>query len=377
MKKARPNSWAGTSLLSDARGSISKKTNQSHGITRPRKYKSIILSVCLFILCTEFCERLAYYGLTGSLPIFFHKELNLQKDFATELSSLFSSVNYITPLLGAYLADCYWGRFKTIFLFCIVYVLGMATCVISSYPPFLEKYQTLVSWTFLIGLFGGVAVGSGGIKPNVVTLGADQFDVMDPSQNAEKERFFNYFYWCINIGATFSYGYLTTLAINGEPSVGVPKEYGFFASFVIPGGAMLLAVLVFFGGSSRYYKLKPSGSAFDRFLKVFIKAGKSTTIGSRILIGLCFIMFGMVTTIVGFFINDTTIHLIIAIIGMLSIASGLIFLIYFGGNASWINSGAKQEIYVEYSKNDVDDAHQVARLLPYLALITMFWACCK
>jgi peptide/histidine transporter 3/4 len=209
--KAHSKSWAGTALLSDAKGTMASRTNTLQPL-RPRKYQSIIVSVCLFILCTEFCERLAYYGLTGSLPIFFHKELGLEKDFATELSSLFSSVNYITPLLGAYLADCYWGRFKTILLFCIVYVLGMATCVISSYPPFLSTYPNLMTWMFLLGLFGGVAVGSGGIKPNVVTLGADQFDVRDPSQNAEKDRFFNYFYWCINIGATFSYGYLTTVS---------------------------------------------------------------------------------------------------------------------------------------------------------------------
>ena len=44
-----------------------------------RKYKSVIVSVCSFILVTEFCERLAYYGLSGSLPIFFTKQLGLTK----------------------------------------------------------------------------------------------------------------------------------------------------------------------------------------------------------------------------------------------------------------------------------------------------------
>ena len=253
----------------------------------------------------------------------------------------------------------------------------MATCIISSYPPFLESYPNVVTWTFLLGLFGGVAVGSGGIKPNVVTLGADQFDIRDPSQNVEKERFFNYFYWCINIGATFSYGYLTTLAINGQPDLGVPKSYGFFASFVIPGGAMLIAVLVFFGGSSRYYKLPPSGSAFTRFIRVFIKAAKSTKLGFKILCGLFMIMIGMLTTIFGFFISPSTLHLIVAISGMMLIGCGLIVLIYYGNDANWIYDGAKQAIYIknEYSKTDMDDAYQVTRLLPYLALITMFWAC--
>ena len=165
--------------------------------------------------------------------------------------------------------------------------------------------------------------------------------------------------------------------------MGVPKKYGFFASFVIPGCAMLIAVFVFFGGSSRYYKLPPSGSAFTRFVRVFMKAAKNTQLGSKILFGLFLIVLGMLATIVGFFIPESTqgsalnVHVIVAISGMVFMGCGLIILIHYGGNASWIYSGAKQSIYVkaEYTHKDVTDAYQVARLLPYLALITMFWAC--
>jgi MFS superfamily sulfate permease-like transporter len=165
--------------------------------------------------------------------------------------------------------------------------------------------------------------------------------------------------------------------------VGVPKKYGFFASFVIPGCAMLIAVFVFFGGSSRYYKLPPSGSAFTRFVRVFMKAAKNTQLGSKILFGLFLIVLGMLATIVGFFIPESTqgsalnVPVIVAISGMVFMGCGLIILIHYGGNASWIYSGAKQSFYVkaEYTHKDVTDAYQVARLLPYLALITMFWAC--
>jgi peptide/histidine transporter 3/4 len=89
-------------------------------------------------------------------------------------------------------------------------------------------------------------------------------------------------------------------------------------------------------------------------------------------------MAGMLTTIVGFFVGGVGDgHITIAIVGMICIGSGLICLICVGGDASWIREGAEQSIYVrsEYTRNDVDDAYQVARLLPYLALITMFWAC--
>ena len=70
-KKDRPASWAApydpsSNLLA---GDPSVVPKISDGI-RPRKYHSIILSVCTFILVTELCERLAYYGLTGNKIIF-------------------------------------------------------------------------------------------------------------------------------------------------------------------------------------------------------------------------------------------------------------------------------------------------------------------
>ena len=146
--KGRASSWAPSSHLLGASPAAAGAAQ-----VRPRRFRSIILSVCVFILVTECCERVAYYGLTGSLPIYFHKELGLGKDFSTELSSLFSSFNYITPLAGAYLADAMWGRFKTILVFSIVYVMGMCTCVVSAYPSFLTNDVSMVRIMFLLGLF--------------------------------------------------------------------------------------------------------------------------------------------------------------------------------------------------------------------------------
>lgn len=71
--------------------------------------RNVFREVCSFIIIAEFCERLAYYGLTGSLTIFFKNNLELSSALSTELSSGFVAFNYITPLLGAYLADTYLG----------------------------------------------------------------------------------------------------------------------------------------------------------------------------------------------------------------------------------------------------------------------------
>ena len=41
---------------------------------------------------------------------------------ATELTGLFGAVVYVTPVLGAYLADAHWGRYSTILFFCVWYI---------------------------------------------------------------------------------------------------------------------------------------------------------------------------------------------------------------------------------------------------------------
>ena len=58
----------------------------------------------LFILGTELAGRFAFYGFTGSLVCFF-KTLGFHADTATELTSLFGACVYVTPVLGAYVAD--------------------------------------------------------------------------------------------------------------------------------------------------------------------------------------------------------------------------------------------------------------------------------
>ncbi|CAH0519801.1 unnamed protein product [Peronospora belbahrii] len=192
---------------------------------------------------------------------------------------------------------------------------------------------------FMLGLFGGVGFGAGGIKPNVVVLGADQFDVDIPIQRAEKDSFFNWFYWAINVGATFSYGVLTNLAVNGLPPY-ISVDYGFFASFAIPSATFVLAVLVFYAGKARYRRVPPKGSALAKFFSVLIE--------------------------------DEFIHMAVALAGAGAVAYGT-FVLIFSGATGWLwlalhtNGGS-------YSSQEVQDAAQVMRLAPYLGIIIVFWA---
>lgn len=78
---------------------------------------------CPFILGNECCERLAYYGMSTNLVLYFKKRLNQHSATASKNVSNWSGTCYITPLIGAFLADAYLGRYWTIALFSIIYVI--------------------------------------------------------------------------------------------------------------------------------------------------------------------------------------------------------------------------------------------------------------
>ncbi|CAI5714611.1 unnamed protein product [Peronospora effusa] len=352
--------------LHDENGEKAKLLPTKQLETSRPQYRSIIVSVCSFILVTEFCERLAYYGLSGSLPIFFHRNLGLSTVLATELNTTFTSLSYLTPLFGAYVADRHLGRFSTIVVFCSLYIGGLMLCVFASLPAVSSLPL------FMLGLFGGVAFGAGGIKPNVVVLGADQFDVDIPSQRAEKDSFFNWFYWAINIGATFSYGVLTNLAVNGLPPY-ISADYGFFASFAIPSATFVLAVLVFYAGKARYRRVPPRGSALTKFFFVLIEAGSRSACGKLVLSGGLAFVPGIVLTTASYFIQDAFMHMTVALAGAGAVAYGTFVLIFSGAATTWLGLASRAN-GGSFSSQDVQDAAQVMRLAPYLGIIIIFWA---
>eukprot|EP00889_Picochlorum_renovo_P001107 jgi/Picre1/28137/NNA_003543.t1 len=107
-----------------------------------------------------------------------------------------------------------------------------------------------------------VALGTGGIKPNVSAFGADQFDELDPRDRKEKKSFFNWFYFSINVGSL--------LAVTGI--VWIQENVSWAIGFVIPAIAMAVAVVTFIAGSPRYRHVKPSESPISRVYRVTIAA---------------------------------------------------------------------------------------------------------
>jgi proton-dependent oligopeptide transporter, POT family len=260
-----------------------------------KKEERILTPVVWCILVTETGERFSYFGFRAVLVLYFTQVLEYDENQAIALFAYTTCLAYLTPLAGALLSDGHWGRYKTIFYFGVVYVLGLIILTVAAWFEFrLLASKRAISF---IGLFL-VCVGTGGIKPCVSAFGADQVgqaqtvpqshhddeaepgaqvsryspytgidmatendaillrrsDPLDPRETAvlqdrsEQVRgFFNMFYWCINVGA------VTSIALIPI----VRHAYGYQAAFLVPAVFMVSALLLFVSKRKDYVHEAP------------------------------------------------------------------------------------------------------------------------
>ncbi|KAG2452163.1 hypothetical protein HYH02_003195 [Chlamydomonas schloesseri] len=235
-------------------------------IEKPAPKKSTLLTVCPFILGNEFCERLAYYGLATNLVMYICNVMGGDPADAAIQVSVFEGTCYLTPLIGAYLADSRWGRYHTILVFSSIYLVGMVALALTSWLPGLTPApgEQANGWQLaaLIGSLAVIALGTGGIKPNVSAFGADQFNEADPQDRREKESFFNWFYLAINVGSLIA----CTVIVY------IQDQISWTVGFAIPAVVMGLAVLLFVAGRKVYRHVAPTESPMERVVRVVAAA---------------------------------------------------------------------------------------------------------
>lgn len=76
------------------------------------------------------------------------------------------------PLVGAYMAEKYWGRFKTIQISCFVALVGHVILIISAIPSVIVHPERAIA-CFAVGIVI-MGMGVGGFKSNISVLIAEQ-----------------------------------------------------------------------------------------------------------------------------------------------------------------------------------------------------------
>lgn len=217
-----------------------------------------------FIVVNEAAERFSYYGMKAILVVYMTKyltDINGNPDFMGDAEAranfhLFGTAAYLLPIIGAVLADVFWGKYKTIISLSVVYCLGHLALALGDTG--LGSALGISPRTWLgIGL-ALIAVGTGGIKPCVSAHVGDQFG---RSNSHLLERVFGWFYFSINLGAWASQLLIPVLLESYGPSV----------AFGLPGLLMGFATLVFWLGRNRFVHVPAGGQQFVK--ETFSKEG--------------------------------------------------------------------------------------------------------
>uniref|UniRef100_A0A7M4G336 Solute carrier family 15 member 1 n=1 Tax=Crocodylus porosus TaxID=8502 RepID=A0A7M4G336_CROPO len=229
-----------------------------------------------FIVINEFCERFSYYGMRAVLVLYFKFFLHWDDNLSTVIYHTFVALCYLTPILGAIVADSWLGKFKTIVSLSIVYTIGQVVMAIGSINDLTDHNRDgtpdVLSVHIALSVVGLIliAFGTGGIKPCVAAFGGDQFE---DDQEKQRSMFFSIFYLSINAGSLIST--IVTPILRGEECGIHTKQRCYPLAFGVPAALMAVALVVFITGSSMYKKVLPQGNIMVRVSKCIAFAVKN------------------------------------------------------------------------------------------------------
>ena len=198
----------------------------------------------LYVLfATEFWERFSYYGMRAIFALYMLKMLfNGDKGESSNIYGTYTGLVYLTPLIGGYVADRFWGNRKSIFVGGFLMAIGQFFMFLSaSFAHNSDKGVAIsLMWTGLAFLI----FGNGFFKPNISTMVGQLYKEGD----IRKDSAYTIFYMGINAGAfiaPFICGFL------GE---NVDFKWGFLSA----GIGMVISLITFYFTKDKYL-LSPEG----------------------------------------------------------------------------------------------------------------------
>jgi POT family proton-dependent oligopeptide transporter len=139
------------------------------------------------LFLTEMWERFCYYGMRALLILYLVQYHGWHPSHASAIFKWYTSLVYLTPLLGGVLADRVMGLRMSVITGAVLMAFGELSLTFASMPM------------FYLGL-GLLVLGNGFFKPNISTIVGKMYRPGDP----RRDRAFTIFYMGINLGAGLS-----------------------------------------------------------------------------------------------------------------------------------------------------------------------------
>ncbi|NXE30585.1 S15A3 protein, partial [Ardeotis kori] len=239
-------------------------------------------AACAAVLVAEGLERAAFFGVTANLVLYL-TTFGWGEAQASRACLLFLGASYLLSPVGGWLADVYLGRYGTVALSFWLYLLAVCLLPVTAWPDGrlslcgqlpaavvqnCSRRRGGTCWGqppvqyCAPTIYGGLvllALGVSSVRANLAAFGADQ--VRDRGGEATR-RFFNWFYWSINIGAIFS---LLVVAF-------VQQNVSFLVGYLIPVACLALALLIFLLATPTFVTKPPTGSQVSAILKLALQS---------------------------------------------------------------------------------------------------------
>ena len=125
---------------------MTPKLGQKGNISELSSKGLVLVTWC--IIATEFCERLAFYGISGNLELFLKREFGLTTALASSYVALWTGACYLTTLLGGWLADAYLNRYFAILIFAFLYLIGLIGISFVSWKTQINNRNENLEWIY-------------------------------------------------------------------------------------------------------------------------------------------------------------------------------------------------------------------------------------
>ncbi|CAL1373463.1 unnamed protein product [Linum trigynum] len=225
-----------------------------------------------FIIGAEAFEKVATLGLMPNMILYLTTEYGMGNVQGANLLFLWSAATNFTPVLGAFLADSYVGRFRMIAFGSIFSLMGLVTIWLTAMIPqarpgpctavdgaahsstTCEKTATTPQLILLYSSFILMSIGSGGVRSSAMAFGADQLTPLTSKNNNNNkilESFFSWWYMLVSVSVILA---LTCI-------VCIQETMGWKVGFGVPVVLMSFAAVSFFLASPFYVTSSPADSS--------------------------------------------------------------------------------------------------------------------
>lgn len=229
-----------------------------------------------YIIGNETFERMATYGITANFTVYLLKRFHIEAASAASMANIFAGTTNFAPLLGAFIADAYCGRFRTLVYGSISSLLGMVVLTLTAAVPQLRPPSCTLGdhksshcdapsssqLGVLILSLVLLAAGAGGVRPCSLPFGVDQFNRQTAPGRRSLASFFNWYYCTSTAG----------VVVGMTVVVFIQDSISWAVGFAIPAVCMLFSIIALFLGTKLYIYVPPEGSVFSGVVQVFVAA---------------------------------------------------------------------------------------------------------